>query len=48
MLEYWKNGSWDIARLGKWQNHGLKPKFKWIIFFANPKFHRSTIPLFHE
>jgi len=20
MLEYWKNGSWDTAILGKWQN----------------------------
>lgn len=48
MLEYWMTGSWDDAVLGKWSPAGGQIKFKWIISFDNPLFHRSTVPLFRN
>jgi hypothetical protein len=44
MLEYWNNGSWDIAILGKWQNSSDRLGLN----IQSPlKTHYSIVPLFH-
>jgi hypothetical protein len=50
MVAYWNIGVLGFVKLKKWINDKIQLDHKIImdIFFGNPLFSHSTIPLFHD